>query len=472
MFICAVFMQTYSTVMNRTHGFHGKRLPGRGWTQGTAQKTRALRDQGAEPEESKVDAEADKPGARFDWRQDLLHSRDLSHREVEAYGYVLSWIEDWRLKKELPAGREAAKRWWLEVAKAKERPEWQLRQWQEAIRWFLNWLKLCEVAGGDPRSVPERLRDAVHHAGARRGLAYKTRQTYAAWMGRFGVFAGTQEKVMDEGVAREWLVHLVAKEQVAYATQKQALNALVFFYRDVCGREEVDLAVRLRKTPRREPTILSRDEVMALIGKLEPHYRTPALLQFGAGLRLSELVSLRIKDVDVERGVLTVHAGKGDKDRLTVVPNSLKDHLRERIAEARGLWTLDRENHAAGVFLPGALERKMPKAGLRWEWFWLFPAAQESRDPDTGIIRRHHIHPSPYAEAIAEAARAAGIAKRVTTHTLRHAFATQLLRGGADIRTLQELLGHADVKTTEIYAHAVDIGNDKGVRSPLDECSY
>jgi len=405
---------------------------------------------------------------KFDWREDLAHARDLSKREVEAYGYVLGWIEDWRVKHDLPAGRDAAKRWWLEVAKTKDRPEWQLRQWQEAIRWFLAWLELCQKSGGEARSVPERLKDAVHHVGARRGLAYKTRQTYAAWLMRFGAFAGTEQKVMDIAVAREWLTLLVAQEKVAYATQKQALNALVFFYRDVCGKQEIDLQVRMRKTQRRQPVILSREEVMGLIAKLEPRYRTPALLQFGSGLRLSELVSLRIKDVDLERGVLTVHCGKGDKDRLTVIPNVLKSDLQTVIEEAREWWRQDRENQAPGVFLPGALARKMPKAGLRWEWFWLFAADHASRDPQTGIIRRHHMHPSVYAEAIAEAARAAGIAKRVTSHALRHAFATHLLWNGTDIRTLQDLLGHADVKTTEIYAHAVDIGNDKGVRSPLD----
>ncbi len=404
----------------------------------------------------------------YDWREDLSKARDLSVREVEAYGYVLGWMEDWRRKLDLGAGRAAARRWWKEVVLSKERPEWQLRQWEEAIRWFLGWLEICEKEGGDARSLPERLRDVVHHTGARRGLALKTRQTYAGWMMRFGAYAGTAQRVMCEAVAREWLSVLVDKEKVAFATQKQALNALVFFYRDVCGREGVDLLVRMRKTDQRQPVILTKSELMGLIGKLEDCYKTPALLQYGAGLRLKELVSLRIKDVDLERGVVTVHAGKGDKDRLTLVPNMLKDALRSEIGRSRAFWEEDRRNGTPGVALPGALSRKMPRAGERWEWMWLFAADHLSTDPESGIERRHHLHAKVYGEAISRAAREAGIPKRVTTHALRHSFETDLLRGGTDIRTLQDLLGHSDVKTTEIYAHAAEIGNERGVKSPLD----
>ncbi|MES2476048.1 MAG: integron integrase [Verrucomicrobiota bacterium] len=405
---------------------------------------------------------------RFDWREDLAMARDLSKREIDAYGYVLGWMEDWRQRRDLVAGREAARRWWREVALEKVRPEWQLRQWEEAIRWFLGWLEICQRAGGDARSVPERLRDAVHQTGARRGLALKTRQTYAGWLVRFGVFAGSAQRVMDEAVAREWLSILVDKEKVAFATQKQALNALAFFYRDVCGRQELDLQVKMRKTGQRQPVILTKSELLGLIAKLEARYQTPALLQYGAGLRLKELVSLRIKDVDLERGVVTIRAGKGDKDRITMVPNALKDALRGEIARSREFWEQDRTEGVAGVALPGALARKMPKAGLRWEWMWLFASDHLSMDPESRMLRRHHLHPKTYGEALSRAAREAGIAKRVTTHALRHSFATDLLRGGTDIRTLQDLLGHADVKTTEIYAHAAEIGNDRGVRSPLD----
>lgn len=415
-----------------------------------------------------ANSNAEVPKISFDWRADLASSRDLTHREIDAFGYVLSWMEDWRVKKGMPAGREAAKRWWREVAKPKQRPEWQLRQWTEAIQWFLGWLKICTCAGEDVRSIPERLKNAVHHAGARRGLSLKTRQTYSGWLARFGVFAGTEKRVLDEMVGRDFLIYLVEREKVAFSTQKQALNALVFFYKDVCGREKVDLQVKLRVTGKRAHVVLSRTELMGLIEKLEPCYKTPALLQYGAGLRLTELVQLRIKDVDIERGVVTIHAGKGDKDRETIIPNCLKEELAVQMAIARELWEKDRKNEVPGVALPGALARKMPKAGIKWAWMWVFPADHLSKDPESEIIRRHHLHAKTYGEAISRAAEKAGIAKRVTSHALRHAFATHLSQGGTDIRTLQALLGHVDVKTTEVYVHAAQIGNEKGVRSPLD----
>jgi integron integrase len=404
----------------------------------------------------------------FDWRQDLATSRDLKHREVEAYGYVLGWIEDWRVQRDLPPGREALEAWWREFAKKKDQPAWRLRQWQEAIVWYLNWLELCRKSGGTGKGIPERLKEAVHGAGARRGLALRTRQTYAGWVARFGVYAGTESRVLDEAVARDWLSHLVDKEEVAFSTQKQALNALVFFYRDVCNREVVDMQVKLRHTAKRAHVVLSKTELMGLVTKLEEIYKTPALLQYGAGLRLQELVQLRIKDVDVERGVVTIHGGKGDKDRESIIPNCLKETLLEQIAKARAFWEEDRANDSPGVALPGALARKFSKSGTKWAWMWIFPADHLSKNPESGIVRRHHLHPKVYGEAISRAAEKAGIAKRVTSHALRHAFATHFLDGGADIRTLQELLGHTDVKTTEIYAHAAKIGNGKGVRSPLD----
>lgn len=190
--------------------------------------------------------------------------------------------------------------------------------------------------------------------------------------------------------------------------------------------------------------------------------------QYGSGLRLKELVGLRLQDVDLERGVVTVRCGKGDKDRETVIPNCLKEALGRKIEESLRYWDEDRKRGVAGVSLPGALARKMSRAGAKPGWHWLFCSEELSRDPENGVIRRHHMHAKVYGEAIRRAAERAGILKRVTTHTLRHAFATDLIRGGTDIRTLQELLGHADVKTTEIYAHAAELGNDRGVRSPLD----
>lgn len=244
---------------------------------------------------------------------------------------------------------------------------------------------------------------------------------------------------------------------------------MAFFFKDVCGKEEVTFQVKLRKRPPRMPVVLTKDEINRVLDVLEPKYRLPARLQYGSGLRLAELVSLRVKDVDLGRGLLTIRGGKGDRDRVTMIPDSLRLRLEKQMTRVRKLWEEDRENDRPGVELPGALSRKFPCAGVELAWQWFFPAKGLSRDPESGVIRRHHLHEKVYSSAVSRAAKRTGLCKRVTTHAFRHSFATHLLESGADIRTLQELLGHADVKTTEIYAHASQVGNSRGVRSPLDQ---
>lgn len=405
-----------------------------------------------------------------DWRADLEASRDLSDLEKQNYGFLLAWYESWRLKAGLETGRESAVRFWREQVKSKVRKQWQMERWAEAMRWHEHWLAVCVREGREPRSLGERLQRAVMSAGARRGLALRTRQTYAGWVARYGEWAGTAEQVMRVERASDWLTELVDKGKVSYATQKQALNSLVFFFRDVCGKEQVILDVRLRKTEKRTPVVMSVREVVALLDRLDPKNRLVAELQYGAGLRLKEVVSLRVKDVDRERGQVVIRAGKGDKDRVTILPNRVRLALNECWEDLRRRYDQDRAAGQPGVYLPEALARKMPKAGERWEWFWIFPAEDLSRDPESGIIRRHHLHEDSYANAVKGAAQAAGIEKRVTTHALRHSFATHLLEGGTDLRTIQELLGHHDVKTTEIYTHVAVGVNSCGVRSPLDRC--
>jgi integron integrase len=403
----------------------------------------------------------------------LAGFRGLSERERAGFLLVLEWFENFRLRHELEAGREAAKAFWRsEVLRdGCTREAWQLEQWSAAIQWYLNWLGACAEAGADHRSLAERLRVAVHSAGSRRGLARRTKQCYGAWAARYAVFAGGEREAMRVETATRFLTSVVDEEDCAYSTQKQALNALAFFFKQVCGVEEPVFDVKLRKTGTRIPVVLSKGEMQRVFEKLESpdgRYELAARLQYGAGLRLSELVRLRIKDVDVGRGTVTVRCGKGDKDRVTVLPRSLREEVAKHVERVREVWRGDREEGRPGVWLPGALARKFSRAAESFEWFWLFPARQISVDPECGIFRRHHLHGKVYNEAIRRAAAAAGIDKRVTSHALRHSFATHLLENGTDLRTIQELLGHEDISTTEIYLHVATGANGLGVESPLD----
>ena len=439
----------------------------------------------------------------------MAEFRGLSDRERAGFLLVLEWFENFRLRHEMEAGRDAAKAFWrAEVQREdRKREPWQLDQWSDAIQWYLNWLKACEEAGADHRSLPERLRAAVHSAGSRRGLALRTKQCYGAWAARYAVFAGDEREVMRVETASRFLGSVVNDEDCAYSTQKQALNAVAFFFKYVCGVEDPVFQVKLRKTGTRIPVVLAKPETERLFEKLdeppkqakktEGRYGLAARLQYGAGLRLSELVRLRIKDVDLGRGTLTVRMGKGDKDRMTVLPRSLREQIAEQIEKAREIWRRDREEGLAGVYLPGALARKFRRAAETFEWFWLFPARQTSVDPETryydragrdddavgdaavtrvavrtkpesGIRRRHHLHGKVYNEAIQRAASAAGIEKHVTSHALRHSFATHLLEAGTDLRTIQDLLGHEEITTTEIYLHVATGVHGLGVVSPLD----
>ena len=413
---------------------------------------------------------------RWCWRKDLSEFRGLSDRERAGFLVLLEWFENFRLRHELPAGRDAAKAFWKsEVIRVdREREKWQLAQWADAIQWYLNWLSACSETGADHRSLAERVRLAVYSSGARRGLLKRTKQCYGAWAARYARFAGSEQAVMQVETATRYLTAVVEDEDCAYSTQKQALNALAHFFKHVLGVEKPVFGVKLRDTGTRVPVVLSKPETHRLLEKLRErdqrgrHYELAGRLQYGAGLRLSELIRLRVQDVDVGRGTLTVRLGKGDKDRVTVLPKSLREEVARQIERAREVWRGDCDAGRAGVYMPGALARKFRRAAETFEWFWLFPARQISTDPESGIRRRHHLHGKVYNEAIKRAAHEAGIEKRVTSHALRHSFATHLLEGGTDLRTIQDLLGHEDITTTEIYLHVAIGENGLGVVSPLD----
>ena len=318
-----------------------------------------------------------------------------------------------------------------------------------------------------------------------RHLAWTTEQTYRYWARRWVAFvanakglggaisnvqgeaAWTPEELTGEDL-KAFLSQMAVKERVSAATQRQALNAGVFLLREVYRRSPGDFGDFVRAPRHRNvPSVLSREECVRLFELLEGTTRLMAELMYGAGLRLSELLRLRVKDVDLERLQLSVRAGKGNKDRLTMVPRSLAPRLREHRDRLLAIYQADREAKLPGVALPEALERKWPTAGEKFEWFWFFPSSILMTDPRSGIVRRHHVQDVTFQKAIREAAVQAKLYKRVTPHTLRHSFATHLLEGGTGIRDLQDLLGHADIATTEIYLHTAK-QTGVGIRSPLD----
>jgi integron integrase len=317
------------------------------------------------------------------------------------------------------------------------------------------------------------LLDEVRAVMRRRRYSIHSERSYIEWIKRYVLYFGMRERsellIEKERRVEKFLTHLAVDRKVAPATQNQALNALVFLYRHVLEQPLGDdiQAERARRKVR-VPVVLTRDEVVRVIALMDGVPQIVVKLLYGSGLRISEALRLRVKDVDFAMKQVTVRSGKGDKDRVTTFPASLETALREHLEKVRTLHERDLAEGFGEVSLPYALARKYRNAGREWGWQYLFPARQRSVDPLDGEIRRHHIDPSVISKAIRKAVHLAGISKRVTPHTFRHSFATHLLQRGTDIRTIQNLLGHKDVKTTEIYTHVIKQGG-QGVVSPLDD---
>jgi integron integrase len=321
---------------------------------------------------------------------------------------------------------------------------------------------------GQPKLL-DRLRRAV----LARHYSRRTEQAYVAWAERFIRFHGLRHpSEMGAEEVSAFLTSLAVDAKVSPSTQNQALSAILFLYRDVLKTDLpwLDEVVRA-KGPRRLPVVLTREEVRGILERMEGTPRLVAMLLYGAGLRLLECARLRIKDIDFAKNEIVVRAGKGGKDRRTVLPDAARRPLARHLDQVRAQHEEDRRRDAGWVALPAALSRKYPHAGRDWPWQWVFPATRRYRDKETGQLRRHHLHETVVQRAVRRAVREAGIPKRATCHTFRHSFATHLLEDGYDIRTVQELLGHRDVSTTMVYTHVLNRGT-RGVRSPADSlCS-
>jgi integron integrase len=318
-------------------------------------------------------------------------------------------------------------------------------------------------------SARPRLLDQVRDAIRRLHYSHRTEETYIHWIKRFIHFHGKRHpRELGEPDVTAFLTHLARDRDVAASTQNQALAALLFLYKEVLIQPLGWLdGIERAKRPARLPTVLTVDEVQRILGTMHGAKWLMASLLYGAGLRLRECLKLRIKDVDFGYRQIMVRDAKGGKDRVTLLPQSVIEPLREHMARARKLHERDVAEGYGDVELPHALRVKYPRAAYEWGWKFVFPSYKRSVDPETGVIRRHHVYENYLIRGVKQATRDAGIVKHVSCHTLRHSFATHLLENGYDIRTVQELLGHSSVETTMIYTHVMNKGG-RGVKSPLD----
>jgi integron integrase len=321
-----------------------------------------------------------------------------------------------------------------------------------------------------PNPEPRKLLDQVRDAIRLRHYSYRTEETYVQWIRRYILFHNKRHpKDMGNPEIEAFLTHLAVTENVAASTQNQAFSAILFLYRFVLNINPEDLkinAIRAKK-PHYLPTILTPPEVRAILDQMTGVHKILIQILYGSGLRLAESLNLRIKDLDFGHHQITVRDGKGRESRVTMLPDTLILPIQTHLTQVRSLHQWDLNHGYGAVELPFALSRKYPNADRDWVWQYVFPSQGLSRDPRSTIVRRHHLHESSLQKSLKTAVRATSIQKRVSCHTFRHSFATHLLANGYDIRTIQELLGHKDLKTTMIYTHVLNQGG-RGVCSPLD----
>jgi len=325
------------------------------------------------------------------------------------------------------------------------------------------------TAAPRPRRVRSPLLAELNRQLRLRHYSEATVRSYLRWIVRYVRFHGTRhpsELSQDDVV--EFLSALAIRNRVSSSTQNQAMAAISFLYREVLGTplEQLDPIARAKRAIRL-PVVLTKDEVRQLIARMEGTPQLVAMLLYGSGLRVLECLTLRVKDLDFASHEIVVRAGKGDKDRLTMLPTGVEERLRDHLQEVRALHERDLRRGGGRSDIPNALARKFPHASTEWRWQYVFPAARTYVDALSRELRRHHLHVTVVQRAVAEAVRASGLTKRATCHTFRHSFATHLIENGYDIRTVQELLGHSDVRTTMIYTHVLR-GGGRGVRSPID----
>ena len=379
---------------------------------------------------------------------------------------------------------ELRKRLFLDsLTKEQKLQNWQVNQADNAVGLYLNHFLSGDTSSLSPNAESVSQNRFPDYQGTRQKLreairikhyAYSTERTYLEWFHRFYTYVTAtkgkdwQKSGADETDVRDFLSHLAIRQRVSSSTQNQAFNAMLFLFREVLKISLQDLSktVRAKRGPKM-PVVLTQDEVKGLLNKLGGKDLLIIQLLYGTGMRLMELARLRVQDIDFGLNSIIVRAGKGDKDRMTIMPEFVRKSLKEHLARVKETHEKDLEMGHGEVYLPEGLDRKYPNAGKEWRWQYAFPAASLSVDPRTGKVRRHHISPSSIQKIVAEAVKKAGIVKHASVHTLRHSFATHLLMSGVNIREVQELLGHKNVETTMIYTHVLR-NMSKAPMSPLD----
>lgn len=450
------------------------------------------------------------------WNE-VLESAALPDAAKKSYRITIRWYLSYCHQQHCPACFDSARAFMAAAMQQKSgMDDWVYERWREGIRWFFrNGQQVAEVeeAAEDyyaPLPTPAEPTHSPTHSpihspthspagsvevasGAiktmrlqraepewrlqlltvlrRRHMSYRTETTYVGWVLRFARFLGTDDlRAVKVNAINAYMDYLARDQRVAASTQRQALNALVFLYREVFGQDLGDFAeYRKAYGRKRVAVVLSQAELQTTFAQLKSPYNLMAQLQYGAGLRVSELCRLRVKDLDFDRCILTVRGGKGDEDRVAQLPKVLHVALRQQMEFSRKLYQLDRKQGLAGVSLSESLARKYPNAGTSWPWQWLWPMRGISSDPRAPAVqRRHHILDRAYQRALHRAVTAAGITKRVTSHALRHSYATHLLENGNNVRAVQELLGHKNLETTRRYLHLSTQSDARVVTSPLE----
>ena len=426
---------------------------------------------------------------------EVLEQADLPDSERHNFQVTIRWYLSWCQRHSLGCTFDSAREFVEWARDEKNASEWMVERWREAIRWFFRNGKQQAVGTGQWKAAGDY--DSCLNAGInaakndtdaereepanederkildvmrRQGMALKTERTYVRWFRDFSRWSRIASGLDTRPeTIREYLSHLAMDRQVASSTQKQALNALVFVAQSVFSLDLGDISNFCRAKNRKKiPVVMSKNEIRAFFAELSGAHLLMGKLQYSAGLRVSELLRLRVQDMDLERNQLVVRCGKGGKDRVAPLSDRLITDVRAHLKGVRDIFGEDQKRtDLDGVYLPEALARRHSNAGREWRWQWLWPSREISKDPRSGRRRRHHVLPQVYQAAISRAGKRAGLNKRITSHTLRHSFATHLLEDGVDIRTVQDLLGHKSVETTQVYLHVMHKPG-AGVRSPLD----